>query len=392
MARGALNNVRVVDLTDERGIYGAKLLADLGAGVVRPEPPEGDPLRRRGPHLKSGSADDGSLWHAFFASSRRFFALDPDTDAGRDQLKRLIDRADIVLACDGAFAVAEAGLSEALLRRQELVVVEVSSFGPDGPWADYLAPDLVAGALGGAVATTGDVDTPPLKAFGELNFMLSGVYTAIAALSALYCARGTGTGQRVHVPVHECIASALEHVFMWYWYQDRLPNAEKPVLERRASLHWTNAYQVMHAESGAVMVTPIPDLDGQLVWLLENGVGEDLLDPEYQLQENRRPFVRHLMETLRMWVASQDAEALFHEAQSRHLPYGHVQPIERVATNPQLAARDWWATHAVSGERQVRGPGAPYRLSVTPWALGRHGDPGADTDALLREIGWEGDS
>ncbi len=386
---GALRDVRVLDLTDERAIYGAKLLADLGADVVRPEPPDGDPLRKRGPHADDAAAGTGSFWHAFFASSRRFFALDPTTESGGKQLRSLLDHAHIVLANTGAFAVEEARLGDAAARRQELVVVEVSSFGADGPWADYLAPDLVAGALGGAVATTGDVDTPPLKTFGELNFMVSGAYAAVAALAGLHCARRTGVGQRIHVPVHECIASALEHVFMWYWYEDRLGLAERPVLERRGSLHWSNAYQVMQGKTGAAMVTPIPELDGQLVWLLEHGLGEELLDPRYQLPEHRREFVDRLMETLRTWVASEDAEALFLEAQSRHLPYGHVKRLEEVAANPHLAARRWWATYPLEGERTVQGPGAPYHFSETPWRVGTHGDPGRDAEAILDEIGWE---
>ena len=215
MSRGALDNLRVLDLTDERAIYGGKMLADLGAEVVRPEAPDGDPLRRRGPRVDGATADT-SLWHAFFASSRRFVVLEPDTEAGGALLRELVDRADVVLASSGAFGVAEAGLDEARRRRPELVVVETSSFGPDGPWRDYLAPDLVAGALGGAVATTGDADTTPLKAFGELNFILSGAYTAIAALAAVYRVRDSGAGQRVHVSVHECIASCLEHVLLWY--------------------------------------------------------------------------------------------------------------------------------------------------------------------------------
>ena len=385
---GPLSGVRIVDLTDERAIYGAKLLADLGADVVRPEPLEGDPLRRRGPHVEADGG--GSLWHAFFASSRRFFAVDPRAAQGAAQLERLVNRADIVLACDGAFGVAEAGLSEALRRRPELVVVEVSSFGADGPWRSYLAPDLVAGALGGAVATTGDADTPPLKAFGELNFMVSGAYAAIAALAALHCARETGVGQRVHVSVHECIASCLEQVFMWYWYQHNIAVARGLVLERRGSRHWTNAYEVMAANNGSVMVTPAPDFDVQLAWLLEQGVGEALLDPALQAPENRSELIARMMEVLREWMATQDAEAVFHAAQAKHLPYGLVSGVEEVADNPQLAAREWWAEYSGLSAAKARGPGAPYHFGETPWALGRYGDIEADTAALLQEIGWEG--
>ena len=387
-APGPLHGVRILDLTDERAIYGAKLLADLGADVVRPEPPAGDPLRRRGPHAEG--VGGGSLWHAFFASSRRFFTVDLAEGQGVEQLGRLIDWADAVLCCDGAFGVAEARLDDALRRRRRLVVVEVSSFGHDGPWRNYMAPDLVAGALGGAVATTGDADTPPLKAFGELNFMLSGTYAAIAALAALHSMWETGVGQRVRVPVHECIASCLEQVFMWYWYQDSLATARGPVLERRGSRHWTNAYEVMAAKNGSVMVTPAPDFDAQLAWLLEEGFGEDLLDPTLQEPANRVQLVARMMEALRDWVATQDAEALFHAAQARHLPYGKVLGIPQVADNPQLAARQWWATYPGASTPAAPGPGAPYHFSATPWALRGEGDVEADTQALLREIGWEG--
>ena len=368
----ALQAVRVLDLTDERGIYGAKLLADLGADVLRCEPRQGDPLRQRGPTLDAGG-DAQSLWYAFFASSRRIATLDLDTQEGIERLRALVDDADIVLSCAGAFAVAEAQLEAARAKRPELVVVETSSFGACGPWRDYLAPDLVAGALGGAVATSGDVDTPPLKTFGELNLVLSGAYSAIAALAALHRVRRSGSGQRGEVSVHESIASCLEHVLMWYWYHERMPNAAGPVLARRGSLHWSNAYVVVPAKGGGIMVTPTPNLDNQLVWLIEKEVQQDLLDPKYQQPENRGAFIRRLMEVLRQWAAGQDVEELFFEAQERHAPYGWVLPLPKVAENPQLQARRWWQKYRVGGgagaAAEVRGPGAPYRFGLTPWRL-----------------------
>ncbi len=388
---GALDALRVLDLTDERAIYGAKLLADLGADVVRPEPPGGDPLRRRGPHRDGAAAGASSLWHAFFASNRRFFSVDPTAPEGRAQLRALVDRADVVLACADAFAVNEAALDAAQQRRPELVVIETSSFGPTGPWRDYLAPDLIAGALGGAVATTGDADTPPLKTFGELNFMVSGTYTAIAALAALYRARETGAGQRAHVPVHECIASCLEHVLMWFWYHDQLPSANGPSLERRGSLHWSNVYVVMPARDGAIMVTPTPDIDNQLLWLIEKEAQEDLLDPKYQQLENYGAFIARIMEVLRAWVGTREVEELFFEAQDRHAPYGWVLSVDQVASNPQLEARRWWKPYVSAGAGDpARGPGAPYHFSATPWRMGDYGAPGADTDAILADLGWEG--
>lgn len=384
---GPLAGVKILDCTDERGIYGAKLLADLGAEVVRPEPPGGDPLRHRGPYIDDVPGPTNSLWHAFFASNRRFATIDTASGAGRDQLRRLVRWADVVFD-SGALAAAEIDVEAELERRPELVVVRVSSFGPEGPWRDYLAPDLVASALGGFAATTGDADTPPLKGFGELAFMEAGGYAAIAALAALHHVRETGEGQIVDVPVHECIASCLEHVFMWYWYHEQLPQALGPVLPRRGSLHWSNAYLVMQARGGSIMITPTPDLQRQLAWLAEEGAIEDLLDEKYMQPENIPLLIRRVMEVLSSWVATKDVESFFHEAQERHAPYGWVLPPERVAHNPQLEARQWWTPYKL-GDHTTRGPGPPYHFSDTPWSMGPYGPPGHDTATVLAAIGWE---
>ncbi|MDA7785225.1 CoA transferase [Pseudomonadales bacterium] len=383
----ALKGVRVVDLTDERGIYGAKLLADLGADVVRPEPITGDPLRARGPHIEGQTSQTSSLWHAFFASNRRFVSLDLATSDGHAQLQNLIAHAEIVLLCKDAFAVNEADLVAAKLARPELIVIDVSSFGTSGPWADYLGPDIVAGALGGAASTTGDVDTPPLKGFGEMNFMISGAYVAIAALSALAHVRATGQGQSVGVSVHECIASCLEQVFMFYWYEKTLNRPEGKVLPRRGALHWSDAYTVLNGKGGSIMATPAPDFDRQLMWWIEEGVHDDLIDPKYMEPENLRARTLRAMQVMTDWVAEKDVEALFFEAQSRHSPYGWVLPLEKVAENPQLEARQWYVPYQI-GDQTISAPGAPYRFSDTPWQLNAYRGIGSANEEVLNDLNW----
>ena len=386
-----LSGLRVIDLTDERGIYGAKLLADLGADVVRPEPPEGDPLRQRGPLLAADKTAQTSLWHAFFASNRRFFSLDLNAEEGQKQLNQLLQHADIVLTHDGAFAVEEANLADHLEQRAELIVIDVSSFGTAGPWKNYIAPDLVAGALGGAAATTGDVDTPPLKGFGELNFMVSGVYVAIAALAALAKVRKDGTGQRAGISVHECIASCLEHVLMFYWYAETMQRPEGKVLPRRGALHWSDAYDVVPAQNGSVMLTPAPDFDTQLMWLIEEGVQEDLIDPMYQEPENLRLRVERSMQIMRAWAAGKDARELFLQAQERHCPYGWVLPLEAVAENPQLAARKWYRELTINGQT-ITAPGVAYHFSDTEGEvelpLRPHAATASNAAAILSDLGW----
>ncbi|MEM7097754.1 MAG: CoA transferase [Pseudomonadota bacterium] len=395
MNAAALDKLRILDLTDERAIYGAKLLGDLGADVVRPEPVQGDPLRGRGPFKKSDhpGRPDVSLYYAFFASSRRHFQIDLERVDGQELFNRLVQACDVIVACQGGFGVDLLDFDELRTVNPELVIVDVTSFGRQGPWKDYAAPDFVAGALAGAVATTGDVDTPPLKAFGDLNFMVSGAYAGIAALSAIRAARTFGGGDQVSVNVHECIASCLEQVLMFYWYAEVMMRPEGKVLPRRGSTHWSDAFTVMNGQDGSIMVTPTPDWDKQLAWLIEEDAHEDLIDPKYLEPENLRLRIERTMELLTGWVSTKEVEPLFFDAQDRHMPYGWVQPLSRIGENPQLQAREWFVDYNLQGE-DSKGPGAPYQFSRTPWSV--HAgveDPSgipADPQTVLADLGWEG--
>ena len=386
---GALAAVRVLDLADERAIYGPKLLADLGADVIRVELPEGDPLRAREPSVEDERGERHSLYYAYYGANRRSVTLDLESDAGRERLRRLALASDVVIETE---ALERAGIEvDALLEEHPaLIVVSVTSFGRSGPWARFQSTDLVSGALGGFVATTGDVDTKPLNGYGELHHGTTGAYAAIGALSALRHARETGEGQLVELAVHEAVPSCLEHVLMWAWHHETLPFAENDVLPRRASLHWSDAYEVMAARGGHVMVTVTPDPMKQLAWLLEVGAEADLLDPRYADPEQPRLLMMRMMEVLRDWVAGWDVEEFFFEAQRRHFPYGWVLSPDRVAASPQLEERGWWAEYRLGDDRAVRGPGSPYRLQDAPVPpVRRVSAVGSETAEVLAEIGWD---
>ncbi len=372
---GPLANVRVVDLTDDRAIYAGKLLGDLGAEVARVEPPGGDPLRQRAPFHENGA----SLWHAYFASSRQF------TDEDSGAVAELARSANVILDCE---RLAD---PEALLAvNPGVVIVDVTSFGRAGPWQSYPAPGLVAEALGGIAATSGDVDTPPLKLYGDQYAFVGGVYAVVGALAALNHARETGEGQIVRLSTHEALGSILEHVLMWAWYHEMLPFGSGPVLKRQGSLHWSNAYVVMQAIGGSIMITPTPDFSRQAAWLVEEGRGLELLDERFSDPANVAEMIDVTMAALRDWVGTKEVEPFFHEAQARHHPYGWVMTTPEVAGNPQLEARDWWTEYPV-GDATVSGPGAPYHFSETPWRIGGAGSPPLSLrDISPREAGGEG--
>ena len=378
-----LAGVRVLDLADERGIYGSKLLADLGASTIRIESSHEHGLKQRGPFNEAGE----SLWYAYYASNRVVIEIDTESDDGVAQLKKLVSRADIIIDTGRINSLDPTKFNLNKLNNK-IVHVDVSSFGQNGPWKDFLAPDLIAGALGGSVAATGDIDTTPLKLFGDQSFLVSGTYAAIAALTGLYNSRDTGSGERVSVSVHETIASTLEHVLMFALYPGFFPWADGKILPRRGSLHWGNAYEVVPAIGGSIMVTPTPNVEKQIAWLVEEQVEEDLLDEKYTALDRRQEFVHRIMTVLRKWVAKKDAEPFFHEAQSRHYPYGLVMKPNEVAHNPHLQDRNWWKEYPTE-HSSVKGPGTPYQFSrstlsnpaeqITYQAL---------SENILNTIGW----
>ena len=311
--RYLLSGIRILDLTDERAIYGAKLLADLGATVVRIESPMGDPLRGRGPLNSSGE----SLWFNYYASNRHIISLDLTDKKEEAKLKQILQGTDIVIDT-GVLESWGMSLEDLESLNPQITHVDVASFSKTGPWKDYLAPDLVAGALGGAIATTGDTDTTPLKLFGDQSFLVSGVYAAIAGLAGLFQSSRTGIADQIDISVHETIVSTLEHVLMIAWYPEFISYAKGNVLPRRGSLHWSNAYQVMAAINGSLMVTPTPDVQKQIAWLAEENLHEDLLDEKYNDLALRQVFIKRLMDVMRQWVSDKDAETFFHQAQARH--------------------------------------------------------------------------
>ena len=205
-----LDGVRVLELTDQTADYCGRLLAGLGADVVKAEPPGGSPARAIGPFLddRAGDAHDRSL--AFWADNvgKRSVVVGDDAE-----IIELVAAADVFVHTMRPADAARRGFSyEALSARQPpLIVCAVTPFGQDGPWADYLADDLVLMALGGSMAGCGYgpgpdglYDTPPIACQENQAWRTASTYAAIAVLAALAwrgpAARESGVGRGQFIP------------------------------------------------------------------------------------------------------------------------------------------------------------------------------------------------
>ena len=198
----ALAGYSVLDLTVERGWLCGRLFADLGAEVIKVEPPGGDPGRAKGlfadpvrPHIE----ENLSWW--FQNRGKSSVVLDLDDAADRGRLLELVDDADVVIEsfAPGWLDARGVGREVLLARKPSLVVTSITPFGCTGPYADWSATDLTVAATTGELWLTGDVDRPPLRISSEQLFLHAGAEAAVHTLVALWHAQRTGDGQHVDV-------------------------------------------------------------------------------------------------------------------------------------------------------------------------------------------------
>ena len=192
---GLLYPYRVLDLTGERGQACGKLLADLGADVIKVEPPGGDPARRRGPFVDDESGPDRSLRWLAWNANKRSVSLDLNDAAGRDQFLRLVQSADFVLEsfAPGYLAQLRLGYDELAQVNPSLILVSISPFGQSGPYRDYKATDIVCWAMSGFMSIAGEGERPPAQISDNAQSFLNACGdAAIGALIALEQRRRTG--------------------------------------------------------------------------------------------------------------------------------------------------------------------------------------------------------
>ena len=197
-----LEGLRVVDSTDQRGELGPRLLADLGAQVVKIEPPGGAPARRIGPRH-----EDHSLFWAVRNLNEDSVTVDLTAPDGEEGLRRLLSEADIWI--DGGWAGVER-LRRSAGELGQLVVVAVSDFGLDGPYRDYLGTDAVMVALSGMLFRAGVADLPPVVPPGQMAYDVAGIVAAWAALAGYWQRERTGRGELIDLSVMEACAQTTD--------------------------------------------------------------------------------------------------------------------------------------------------------------------------------------
>lgn len=363
MADGALSDVVVLEVATGVGApYAAKLLADLGAQVIKVEPPGGDPLRAA-PPLHGGES-------AFFnyLNENKLGAAIVSNDS---RLEQLASHADIVIH-DARGAEADALDALARAANPAAVVLSMTPYGRSGPRADWNASALSEWATSGFLYIAGDPAREPLSLPGYQAEFHAGMHAAVAALAGLRHARNTGEGQRVEISHQEAVLS--DHAWV--------------------TTSWTHAGQVQRrigalyakCADGYVYLfnlVPYPNLFVMMERfdLLED---EDLQNPLSWMARFPEVF-----QALSEWAATKTKQEIYHAGQELRIAVSPVNTMEDVANSSQLAARQWFGEVAAGGAR-FKSPGFPYKLTGTPCEprlpapkLGQHTE-----DVLAHSFAW----
>jgi benzylsuccinate CoA-transferase BbsE subunit len=368
---GALSGYRVLDLTDEKGMFCSRLLTDMGAQVIRVERPHRDTTR--GPFFLAANAGKLDI------------TLNIRVEKGREIFKRLVKTADVLVESyqPGYLASLGIGYSELSAVNPRLIVASITGFGQDGPYRDYKSGDTVACAVGGWTYVCGEPQSPPLKPPGKQSYCTAGLFAATGVMLALWNRHTTGKGQHIDISLQECVAAALDHIMVRYFY-------DGVVAERRGGLHWNNAFRIFPCRDGYILLSLFQQWETLVEWLAAEGMAGDLTDEKWWDGGERLKAVEHITEVLEGWTKVHAVAELVEKGQLMHFPWAEVTSIEELVGSPQLRERDFWVEiePPVSGSK-YRFPGAMAKMSRSTWQVGG-GVPGAgehNTDIYRRELG-----
>jgi crotonobetainyl-CoA:carnitine CoA-transferase CaiB-like acyl-CoA transferase len=363
---GLLSGISVVECgSGVAASFATKLMADLGADVIKVEPPEGDITRRYGPFPGNVPDPEKSGLFIYLNANKHGVALDLSQHKDRAALHSLLAKADLLVHNVAPSQRDQFGLTSAKLGADfpQLVIAAISPFGDTGPYRDWNAYELnVVNAGGWAFLSPGASEfpeLPPLKAFGHQGDYQGGLHACFAALAAYFHRLESGKGQSIEVSQQECIAGMLEMNLMHYTYAGR----ETSRLGTRVLGPW----KIMDTADGSILAVCVEeDQWRRLVDLM--GDPEWAHEEVFQDRLARGRNADALYALMQEWISGWKAQELYHEAQHRRIPFAAVNNMSDLYANAHLAERGFFATLDQPGLGKIQLPGAPSKYA-SGWSM-----------------------
>jgi crotonobetainyl-CoA:carnitine CoA-transferase CaiB-like acyl-CoA transferase len=380
----AFDGVRVLELGQiYNGPYCGLLLAQLGADVIKIEPPGGEPLRFRS-HQPTESHE-----FVMLNSNKRSLVLDLKTGAGRQALLDLVESADVLIEnfAPGTMERLQLDHEQLLRHNPRLIVASGKGYGSTGPYAHMSAMDITVQAMSGSAAATGEPDGPPTKAGAAFVDFSGGIHLFGAVSAALFQRERTGRGQIVEVSMHDTIYPMLASSLGGLHNQP-----EQPLPERTGNRHSGMAvapYNIYPASDGWLAIICISERHWQGV-ATALGRRELIDDPSFRTQQDRVANIDDVDEEVSSVTRTRTRADLVRDLQAAGVPCAPVKSIREVDTDEHLVQRGMiqYVEHPARGRVPV--PGCPLRLSDSPVGPLRAAPPlGASTEAIVAELAGE---
>ena len=374
-----LSGIRVVDLTRIlSGPFCSMFLADMGADVIKIESLDGDPVREQG-EMKNGF----SFYFATFNRNKRSITLDLRKPEGKDVLRELIRRADVVVNNyrPGVMDKMGFGRADLVALKPDIVSCHVTGFGLDGPYQDRPSFDFIAQAMSGFMSVNGFAEGPPLRAGPPMSDLVAGAYAAMGICAALVRRARTGVGEEVSTALTDGLVSMLAYAAANYFATGVEP-------KRMGNDHAIVApYGLFEASDGEVAIAQ--SNDAVYAKLLEALELTHLADhPDYRTNADRFLHREGVNAEIDARTRTGTVEHWIDKLNAAGVPCGRVMHVGEVFEDPQTRHQQMRLTieHPQHGAIDVLGfpikfTDAPCRLHRPPPVLG------ADTDAVLAEIG-----
>ncbi len=370
-----LAGLRVLELGSFiAGPFAAQLLGDLGAEVIKVEAPgSGDPMRGWGVTL-----DGRSLWWPAIARNKQSIAIDLRSDRGRDLVRSLTGRCDVVIENFKPGTLAKWGLGYDALSavNPRLILTHVSGFGQDGPRAHEPGFGAIGEAMGGIRHTTGDPDRPPARAGISLGDALAALFAVIGTLAAVNERHRSGLGQEVDVAIYEAVMALMESTVADFELGGIVRGRSGGYLPGVAP---SNAYPT--ADGRDVVIAANADA---VFARLTDAMNRPELAAPYATHAARAAGQIALDSEVAAWTVTLPATAVLHQLEAHSIPAGLINTAPDIAADSHVAAREMIVRLAAGFERAVPMTGIVPKLSRTPGAIRTVGPAlGEHTDAVL---------
>lgn len=375
-----LGGYRGLDLTDEKGGFCGKVLADLGADIIKVEMPGGDAARGIGPFYRDVPAPENSLFWFAFNTSKRGITLNIETVDGKALFKRLASTMDFIIESFPPGYLDRLGLGYEALSEADprLIMVSISPFGQAGPYRDYKACDIVLAAMSGMMYPYGDADRSPVRISIDQTCLQGSVMAATGLLLALRARELTGKGQQVDTSIQEACAMTQFYDQSWWHVMGfnmprQGPRRRRGNIVQRELWPCKDGHVAFRLVGGALAKSGVRPL---AEWMKSEGkagvLGEvedwSQIDIAKMSQDESDVWER----TLEDFFMTHTKAEIYAEALARGIFLLPGYDIKEISEDKQLSAREFWTRvlHPQLGDT-ITYPGAPYKFSNSPWSINR---------------------